>query len=316
MSKLKVNVKPDFALLHRVARIVEEERVRLEHAELVQRLAKPAKDIRATMNDKFTTQLLAAINMFIESGILLDLAKKQFFYNKEQKALQDDAGFLAACDTAEEFELAGITDAGLAKLHMVVGIAGEASELLDGVRNDLVSVKGGANLGMPDPDNELEELGDIEFYMEGFRKVINCDRNATLRGNIDKLSKRYASGSYSDQQAVQRADKVDNATAPVSLEEKAETRLKAGGPVYSLNLETGEPAPVPTGYIPSKDSDPHKESTYKEVFTALGDCWKKGCDVNDIVLAASTWIFHTVKQEQDYETRNASIGIINRFLGD
>ena len=311
MSKLTVNVKPDFAMLERIAHIVEEERVRAEHAELVRRLAKPAKDIRATMNDKFTTQLLAAIDMVIDAGNLLDLAKKQFFYNKEQKALQEDAGFLAACDTAEEFDLAGITDAGLAKLHMVVGIAGEASELLEGVRDGLVSVKGSTSLGTANPDNELEELGDIEFYMEGFRKVIDCDRNATLRGNIDKLSKRYASGSYSDQQAVQRADKVDNVSAPLS---EVKVDNVGGGATYELNLQTGEVAPVPTGYFASKGTDPHKASTYKEVFTALGDCWKRGCAVNDIVLAASHWIFNTLKQEKDVETQEKSVAIINQFF--
>lgn len=45
-------------------------------------------------------------------------------------------------------------------LHMAVGISGEASELLD------------ANLD--DMKNIIEELGDIEFYLEGLRQGLNA----------------------------------------------------------------------------------------------------------------------------------------------
>lgn len=308
---IKVNAKQDFAVLERIAHIIEQERVREEHAELVTRLSKPAKDIRATMNDKFTTQLIAAMQLFIEAGQLLDLAKKQFFYNKEQKALQEDVGFLAACDTAEEYGFTETTDQVLAKLHMVVGIAGEASELLEGVVNGILVVRGDPiEIGKVDRTNEVEELGDLEFYLRGFRDAAGITRDETLRGNIDKLSKRYASGSYSDQQAVQRADKVDNA-APLS---EIKVDNIGGGATYELNLQTGKVAPVPTGYFAPKSTHPYKASTYKEVFTALGDCWKRGCNGQDIVFAAAQWIHDTLNVESDKATQDRIVALIGAKL--
>jgi hypothetical protein len=59
-----------------------------------------------------------------------------------------------------------------------------------------------------DRGNVLEELGDLEFYMEGLRQGIQATREEVLRHNMAKLSKRYSSGSYSDAQAQERADKV------------------------------------------------------------------------------------------------------------
>lgn len=86
-------------------------------------------------------------------------------------------------------------------LHMAVGVSGEAGELLD-------AVKKAAIYGKPiDRDNVIEELGDLEFYMEGLRQGLNIDRNEVLDANAAKLAKRYHTGTYSDQQAQTRADK-------------------------------------------------------------------------------------------------------------
>lgn len=90
-------------------------------------------------------------------------------------------------------------------LHMAVGISGEAGELLDAVKKAAVHNK------QIDRVNVIEELGDLEFYMEGLRASMGITREETLQANIDKLLKgknaRYASGSYSDEQAHARADK-------------------------------------------------------------------------------------------------------------
>lgn len=55
-------------------------------------------------------------------------------------------------------------------LHMAVGMAGEAAELMDGVV-------------FSDRDNVVEELGDLEFYVEGLRQGADINRHETL----DKL---------------------------------------------------------------------------------------------------------------------------------
>lgn len=86
-------------------------------------------------------------------------------------------------------------------LHMAVGISGEAGELLDAVKKATVYNK------PLDRENVIEELGDLEFYMEGLRAKLEITREETLVANIAKLSTRYSSGKYSNQEAQERADK-------------------------------------------------------------------------------------------------------------
>jgi len=86
-------------------------------------------------------------------------------------------------------------------LHMAVGIAGEAGELLDAIKKWSIYQK------PLDLENVIEELGDLEFYMEGLRQSLNLTRIETLMENISKLQKRYSKGEYSNEQANERADK-------------------------------------------------------------------------------------------------------------
>ena len=86
-------------------------------------------------------------------------------------------------------------------LHMAIGVSGEAGELLDAVKRVAIYRK------EIDIENVIEELGDLEFYMEGLRQGLNITREETIKANKQKLSKRYSSLSYSDSQANARADK-------------------------------------------------------------------------------------------------------------
>lgn len=86
-------------------------------------------------------------------------------------------------------------------IHMAIGVCGEAGELADAIKKYAVYVK------PLDLDNVIEELGDLEFYMEGIRQALNISRELTLQNNVDKLSVRYSSGKYSNKQAQDRADK-------------------------------------------------------------------------------------------------------------
>ncbi len=86
-------------------------------------------------------------------------------------------------------------------IHMVMGISGEAGELLDAVKKCVIYKK---NL---DLDNVIEELGDIEFYLEGLRQILQVTRAETLNANIDKLGTRYKNFQYTNKQATERADK-------------------------------------------------------------------------------------------------------------
>lgn len=87
-------------------------------------------------------------------------------------------------------------------IHMAIGISGEAGELLDAIKKRAIYRK------ELDRQNAIEELGDIEFYLEGIRQGLGLTREECVEANIAKLSKRYASLKYSDDAAQQRADKA------------------------------------------------------------------------------------------------------------
>ena len=53
----------------------------------------------------------------------------------------------------------------------------------------------------------IEELGDLEFYMEGLRQGLGITRQETIDANVERLSKRYEGLRYSDKSAQLRADK-------------------------------------------------------------------------------------------------------------
>ena len=85
--------------------------------------------------------------------------------------------------------------------HAVMGISGEAGELLDAVKRHVIYGK------VLDRENVIEELGDLFFYMQALMIELDISEERVLNHNVQKLSKRYASGSYSDQAAIERADK-------------------------------------------------------------------------------------------------------------
>lgn len=87
-------------------------------------------------------------------------------------------------------------------LHMGVGVAGEAGELLDAIKKNAIYKK------PLDRENVIEELGDLEFYMERIRQLIGATREEVLESNIAKLGKRYEGFKYNNQAAQDRADKV------------------------------------------------------------------------------------------------------------
>jgi len=87
-------------------------------------------------------------------------------------------------------------------LHMAVGVSGEAGELLDAVKKAAIYAK------PIDRENVIEELGDLEFYIEGIRQNLGISREETLQANIKKLKVRYEGLKYSNQAAQERADKA------------------------------------------------------------------------------------------------------------
>ena len=89
-------------------------------------------------------------------------------------------------------------------LHAAVGVAGEAGELLDAVKKVWAYGK------VLDYENAIEELGDLEFYMEALRQQIGVSREDVLHANQEKLAKRYPNFRYSDSHAQARLDKAES----------------------------------------------------------------------------------------------------------
>lgn len=86
--------------------------------------------------------------------------------------------------------------------HMSTLLCGEAGEASDALKKWIIYGKA------LDHTNVVEELGDIEFALSGIRSALGINRDLVIAANVEKLSKRYASGRYSDDQAKNRADKV------------------------------------------------------------------------------------------------------------
>ena len=86
--------------------------------------------------------------------------------------------------------------------HMSSCICGEAGELFDAIKKHVIYRK------ELDRENIVEELGDLEFYLEVLRQEMQISREETVNHNIAKLSERYHKLQYSDQHAQERADKV------------------------------------------------------------------------------------------------------------
>lgn len=115
----------------------------------------------------------------------------------------DYADFVAALTKSGETILDELTPHDANVLHLALGVCGEAGELADAIKKAAIYRK------PIDLANVVEELGDLEFYMEGVRQAYGITRLETLQHNRAKLSKRYAKG-YSNQQAQDRADKQGN----------------------------------------------------------------------------------------------------------
>lgn len=86
-------------------------------------------------------------------------------------------------------------------IHMTMGIAGEAGELLDAIKKHTMYNK------PLDFENVIEELGDLEFYLEGLRQELGLTRDSTIDANTAKLMKRYPSNMFTNQHAQERLDK-------------------------------------------------------------------------------------------------------------
>lgn len=93
-----------------------------------------------------------------------------------------------------------VDDCGL--IHAAMGISGEAGEIIDAVKKAVIYRK------PLDRENLREELGDLEFYLEDLRRRVGLTREECLQANMEKLNQRYPGFDYTNQRAIERADKT------------------------------------------------------------------------------------------------------------
>lgn len=86
-------------------------------------------------------------------------------------------------------------------LHAALGVCGEAGELADAIKKQYVYGKG------VDIENIIEELGDLRFYIQAVMNHYGLREQDILQVNANKLALRYKSLTYSDEAAIDRADK-------------------------------------------------------------------------------------------------------------
>ncbi len=113
--------------------------------------------------------------------------------------------------------------------HLASCVPSEAGELFDAVKKHVIYGK------EIDMKNVIEELGDIEFYLEGVRQALHITREETLESNIAKLSKRYENFKYSDKAAQERADKALEVGDKVTFDDGSS--LAIVGTVSSVETE-------------------------------------------------------------------------------
>jgi hypothetical protein len=102
--------------------------------------------------------------------------------------------------------------------HHATGIGTEAGELLTVAKAYVIY---GRTI---DRENVVEELGDLEFYLQGLRAALDITREETLRHNMAKLAKRYPDYGYSDDRAIARADKAALSPLPQDTDTPRELR--------------------------------------------------------------------------------------------
>jgi NTP pyrophosphatase (non-canonical NTP hydrolase) len=95
----------------------------------------------------------------------------------------------------------------LMKLHCGLGVAGEAGELADVVKREQIYGKKVDSEGKSTRAGIIEELGDLYFYAQGLQNLYGITDQEVHQKNADKLCERYVSLAYSDEEALNRADK-------------------------------------------------------------------------------------------------------------
>lgn len=176
--------------------------------------------------------------------------------------------------------------------HAATGCVTEANEMLDAAKKFAVYNK------PLDVENLIEEIGDLEFYLgatlQTLSRILGRDvtRGECLQTNITKLRKRYPSGTYTDRDAQQRADKQQGHIGDGQLKGNVQRKFMGQPKEHKL----AEPVKVtPDGPIPHPDqtspmtvppetffaADAHPQTKPSPVVYKIGDYTVESIDEED-----------------------------------
>ncbi len=156
----------------------------------------------------------AVLQIFIASGNILDMYKKNIFYGKEidwdrVESSLDKIDYLSSVGKCEEIPQAGSLNIDPRVFHALIGTATEATELMEA----LFSTMEGDEI---DYVNVMEEFGDINWY-----EAIGCDATGVsfediLNTNIEKLRNRFPE-KFTSENAIKRDLDVERNTLQAGL---------------------------------------------------------------------------------------------------
>lgn len=94
------------------------------------------------------------------------------------------------------------------KTHTGLGLSGETGELVGVIKDDIIFRKTHTKEGKTIRDAIIEELGDLQWYIQLTMQMYDIMPREVFQSNADKLAKRYVNLKYSDREATVRADKA------------------------------------------------------------------------------------------------------------
>lgn len=151
--------------------------------------------------------LASVLTMFVSSGNILDQIKKHCFYGKDynfDNIIEDFKHVLESLDklkgvvTAPNISVAAEEelDVNSRVFHSIIGIATEASELVEALSNTIAT-------GEMDNVNILEEFGDLNWYQAIGIDALGGQFDRVLTTNIEKLRARYPD-KFTNELAINR----------------------------------------------------------------------------------------------------------------
>jgi|ERR1700748_2618762 len=102
------------------------------------------------------------------------------------------------------------------KLHVGLGCTGEAGELGDVIKREVIYERDKTSEGKSICEGVVEESGDLLFYLQATLLQYGVTWDEVIQYNFKKLGERYQGLVYSNQAAGDRADKQEQLDLRIS----------------------------------------------------------------------------------------------------